>query len=520
MRADELWAAPTLAALHRARTRSGSACPPPLDSELHRFLSEADEQEVLGILRERFRHEQRITSDDVRLVVRAVASRGGSVDIPPDFPPPFWILEFKRVHGFSQLGGTFTLGLPDSLDVGRSSSSRGRIARVTASSVSSGGSSDDERDHGSHYVAAHESSACARSSKRPAFVTGSPLQHTRRQQQHQQHQRRSMVVNDHRAASQSDQTSDREEIGSSTTSDSENGATTGASSCSSGNASVELAPPSTKSNNSNRNESSQDSVPTSSEKRGYKLSHTVPAETWEKAIAAVEQQGMSLRASAKIYGVHFAALHRRVKKRTQGGQSSQGNNSYFHPSDEAGIMRVVVAHAELGVLMTFHELMKLVEAAALRKLPDISVENARKLLVRFQSRNEQSIRHIIEDWPPPVPAVSSGASTASHYHLEHPGYDYGSRTASAAMQPARVTDGTATVAAVAAAPSQFLPPSRLDLAHSFPINGDSRPVLPSMTAHKSPLPPCGSTMTSQLLPPAQLPQRVPRDHRSRPVMFV
>ncbi|KAG6944290.1 hypothetical protein JG688_00017157 [Phytophthora aleatoria] len=322
MRADELWATPTLAALHRARTRSGSACPPPLDSELHRILSEADEQEVLGILRERFRHEQRITSDDVRLVVRAVASRGGSVDIPPDFPPPFWILEFKRVHGFSQLGGTFTLGLPDSLDVGRSSSSRGRIARVTASSVSSGGSSDDERDHGSHYVAAHESSACARSSKRPAFVTGSPLQHTRRQQQHQQHQRRSMVVNDHRAASQSDQTSDREEIGSSTTSGSENG------------------------------------------------------------------------------------------------------------------------------------------------------------------------------------------------------YDYGSRTASAAMQPARVTDGTATVAAVAAAPSQFLPPSRLDLAHAFPINGASRPVLPSMTAHKSPLPPCGSTMTSQLLPPTQLPQRVPRDHRSRPVMFV
>ncbi|POM61548.1 DNA-binding protein [Phytophthora palmivora] len=75
-----------------------------------------------------------------------------------------------------------------------------------------------------------------------------------------------------------------------------------------------------------------------------------------------------------MYGVHFAALHRRVKKRAQGGQS-KGNNGYFHPSDEAGIMRVVVARAELGVLMTFDELMRLVEAAALRKLPDISHES-------------------------------------------------------------------------------------------------------------------------------------------------
>jgi len=146
---------------------------------------------------------------------------------------------------------------------------------------------------------------------------------------------------------------------------------------------------------------SMSSTSSKTEKRKYKLSHTVSPEIWEKAIAAVEQQGMSLRAAAKIYGVHFAALHRRVKKRAANGHSAKGTQGYFHPSDEAGIMRVVVARAELGVLMTFDELMELVETAALRKLPDISVESARALMARFQSRNEQSIRHIIVDWPLP-----------------------------------------------------------------------------------------------------------------------
>ncbi|CAH0492880.1 unnamed protein product [Peronospora farinosa] len=110
---------------------------------------------------------------------------------------------------------------------------------------------------------------------------------------------------------------------------------------------------------------------------------------------------MSLRTAAKIYGVHFAALHRRVKKRAQGGHSSKGINGYFHQGDEAGIMRVVVARAELGVLMTFDELMKLVEVAALRKLPDISVANARELMKRFQSRNEQYYRGLAATAPLP-----------------------------------------------------------------------------------------------------------------------
>jgi len=520
---DEPWAAPALMALdpqRRPSARSRSVSPPPSSSEdVRRFLSEADEREVLGVLREQYRHEQRITSDDVRFVVRAVASHGGAAGVPFDFPPARWILEFKRKHGFSPLGSAFAFGLPDHLNMNHNRS----IARVSCSSISSGGSSDGERERPrgrrNPAAAVGEPGRFARLSLRPSYDSDSQL---RRQQQQQQ--RRSMVVDDRRAAAswpQREHAAYQEELGSNTSSgsfDSENGTTTGDSSSSSVSTSAGMAPPSMNnagnSSNSNNNmsgatsnyESSQDGNSASNEKRGYKLSHTVPAETWEKAIAAVEQQGMSLRAAAKIYGVHFAALHRRVKKRAQGGQTAKGNNGYFHPSDEAGIMRVVVARAELGVLMTFDELMKLVETAALRKLPDISVENARKLMVRFQSRNEQSIRHIIVDWPPPVPSDSG----VSLYHLEHPGYDYGPEPSSAAsMQRSFVagsTDGTATAAAVAARVGSFSPTS------------GSRPVLPSMNVNRSPIRPPDVTMAS---PPQQ--QRVPRAQdsgRSHPVMFV
>ncbi|KAE8907424.1 hypothetical protein PF003_g8548 [Phytophthora fragariae] len=526
---DEPWASPLLATDALRRPRSASASPP--REGVRRFLSETDEQEVLGVLREQFRHEQRITTDDVRFVVRALASHGGAATIPADFPPARWILEFKRAHGFALLSGSgssFPFGLPDRINVNRRSNS---IARVAASSVSSGGSSDDERDSNERTLSRYAGEpGYSRFGSRPDYDGGSPLQHARlQQQQRQQHQRRSVVVDERRAAAlwaQREHTGDRKELGSSTSSgsfDSENGVTTGASSSSSVSTSL-APPPSTTDSNRSNYDSSQDSA--SSEKRGYKLSHTVPPETWEKAIAAVELQGMSLRAAAKIYGVHFAALHRRVKKRAQGGQSSKGNNGYFHPSDEAGIMRVVVARAELGVLMTFDELMKLVETAALRKLPDISVENARKLMMRFQTRNEQSIRHTIDDWPPPLPSLSSGTS-ASHYHLEHPGFNYaGESVPSASMQrslPTCAVGSTATAAAVAAAPPPlFVPPARVD-SYSSLVSGDdnnnSRPVLPSMNLNRSPLRPTDTTMAS---PQLQL-QRVSRDQdssRSRPVMFV
>ncbi|KAG3230651.1 hypothetical protein PI124_g24251, partial [Phytophthora idaei] len=232
----------------------------------------------------------------------------------------------------------------------------------------------------------------------------------RHRQNLQQQQRRADVVDGRRRSAawsipMRDSAVDHEEMGSNTSNGNENGTTPDSRNISRGGGDVGVSlgmeissmPPFSQPEVSHDGSSVDEmqemasNASTSNDKRGYKLSHTVPAETWEKAIVAVEQQGMSLRAAAKLYGVHFAALHRRVKRRAQ-AVHAKGTNGYFHPSDEAGIMRVVVARAELGVLMTFDELMRLVEAAALRKLPDISMDSARKLLTRFQYRNEQSIR--------------------------------------------------------------------------------------------------------------------------------
>ncbi|KAF1332558.1 DNA-binding protein, partial [Globisporangium splendens] len=308
--------------------------------DIRNYLNEDDEAEVLGVLREQFLHEKRITSDDIRFVVRAIASHGGKRSVPPEFPPSRWIVEFKRVHGFTKLNSY----------------------AYPPTSNGSDGDMDDGDSEGPSY---------------PRYAVPSYRSDDHEQQDNEQ-------------SSQWDRNSDgdREDFGSNTSSGSSYDMGTTGSSCGSYENSGQT------------------------EKRSYKLSHTVPPETWEKAIAAVEQQGMSLRTAARAYGVHFAALHRRVKKRAQGDQSIS-IEGYFHPDDEAGIIRVVVARAELGVLMTFDELMDLVQRAALRNLPDISVDAARKLMARFQSRNEHSIRHIIADWPlPRIAAINANSSGA------------------------------------------------------------------------------------------------------------
>ncbi|CAI5733897.1 unnamed protein product [Hyaloperonospora brassicae] len=474
-------------------------------------LRARDEQEVLDVLRAQFRHEQRVTSDDVRFVVRAVASHEGAADLPPDFPSTRWILAFKRAHGFAPPATSAASRGPERRLNADSRSSR-HVGR--SSSCSSDDDDDVHRDAtsggpcASRFALVHAPHEDARGGGRrgPLDVRDAPLlQRTRRQQ----HERRSLVVHGRRVGAAwppCDQTTwDREDVGSNASSgsgDSENGATTGDSSSSSSSAGGVAS--------SITSGSSSNSTSSSSTRHGYKLSHTVPSETWEKAIVAVEQQGMSLRAAAKVYGVHFAALHRRVKKRAQEGQSSKATTGYFHQRDETGIMRVVVARAELGVLMTFDELMNLVEAAALRKLPDISVKHARHLMVRFQSRNEQAIRHLIVDWPPPVAAVSVGA-VGSHYHLEHPGFVYGSDSEasySASMQRAFATctaSGAVTAAVTTAPLSPFLPPPPPS-SSSLPVIGNScgRPMLPSLTVDLNFLrPPIAQPQQLQLQPSQQ-----------------
>ncbi|TMW63728.1 hypothetical protein Poli38472_002669 [Pythium oligandrum] len=315
--------------LHRrVRGRYATSLPPSFD--IRSYLSPDDEAEALGVLREQFLHEKRITSDDIRFVVRAIASQGGKRSIPAEFPPSRWIAEFKRIHGLTKLNN---YAYPPN--------GQQRDQEM-----------EEAEDSGSNY-------------------SGYSASSYRRGRRSSEYNYKSMDRN-------SD--ADRDEY------------VTPAST--NGNAFSESSGTTTGSSSGGSYDNGE------TEKRSYQLSHTVPPEVWEKAIEAVEQDGMSLRAAARKYNVHFAALHRRVKKRAQ-SQHTPGMNGYFHPDDEAGIIRVVVARAELGVLMTFDELMDLVQRAALRNLPDLTIEAARKLLTRFQTRNEHSIRHIISDWPVP-----------------------------------------------------------------------------------------------------------------------
>ncbi|KAF4150264.1 helix-turn-helix Psq domain [Phytophthora infestans] len=496
---------------------------------VRRYLSEADEKEALRKLMEKLRHQKRITSDDVRMEIRTVASQGGAVALPLDFPPSGWVLEFKRVHGFmyfnnfvfgaassrsrSGVEAAAAFGLPARLEVAplRSAVAPTNNTYTTTitptanpTNMNSNNSSSSTTAHarGNTTEGDKETSKDrngSRSSK-PAHAVMSSMpppgprarfnneiqrNFSQRHQQHlQQQQRRAILVDGHRRAAawsmplRDSSGGDEEMRLNASTSSSENDATTDPSNSPRGERDGDVGPalgvetsstqPSSQhavSNNASSMEEMQDTTSDASsynDNRGYKLSHTVSAETWEKAIAAVEQQGMSLRAAAKLYGVHFAALHRRVKKRAQ-AVHAKGTSDYFHPSDEAGIMRVVVARAELGVLMTFDELMRLVESAALRKLPDISMDSARKLLTRFQSRNEQSVRHIIEDWPPSLPAVdvssTEGIRPPYRPYLEHPGFDFGPKPP-VIRRPQSVGASAAAMAA-AAKTSLFVPPTHL-----------------------------------------------------------
>ncbi|KAI9997814.1 hypothetical protein PInf_001745 [Phytophthora infestans] len=451
---------------------------------VRRYLSEADEKEALRKLMEKLRHQKRITSDDVRMEIRTVASQGGAVALPLDFPPSGWVLEFKRVHGFmyfnnfvfgaassrsrSGVEAAAAFGLPARLEVAPLRSAVAPTNNTYTTTITPTANPTNMNSNNS-------------SSSTTAHARGNTTEGDKETSKDRNGSRSSKPA--HAVMSSMpppgpEHGGDEEMRLNASTSSSENDATTDPSNSPRGERDGDVGPalgvetsstqPSSQhavSNNASSMEEMQDTTSDASsynDNRGYKLSHTVSAETWEKAIAAVEQQGMSLRAAAKLYGVHFAALHRRVKKRAQ-AVHAKGTSDYFHPSDEAGIMRVVVARAELGVLMTFDELMRLVESAALRKLPDISMDSARKLLTRFQSRNEQSVRHIIEDWPPSLPAVdvssTEGIRPPYRPYLEHPGFDFGPKPP-VIRRPQSVGASAAAMAA-AAKTSLFVPPTHL-----------------------------------------------------------
>uniref|UniRef100_H3GG64 HTH psq-type domain-containing protein n=1 Tax=Phytophthora ramorum TaxID=164328 RepID=H3GG64_PHYRM len=133
--------------------------------------------------------------------------------------------------------------------------------------------------------------------------------------------------------------------------------------------------------------------------RNYRQSNLVPAKVWEAAMEDVAIHGMSLRNAAKAHGVHFAALHRRLKKRQQHKLNVPCEPNYIPFEDEAGVVRVIHARAEMGVLLTFTELVDLLKRTALKHRSELPEEIAIALVRRFQSRVEQSVRHLIIDWP-------------------------------------------------------------------------------------------------------------------------
>ncbi|RLN93674.1 hypothetical protein BBJ28_00003635 [Nothophytophthora sp. Chile5] len=135
--------------------------------------------------------------------------------------------------------------------------------------------------------------------------------------------------------------------------------------------------------------------------RHYNQSNTVPAKVWESAMEAVAIHGMSLRNAAKAHGVHFAALHRRLKKRQQRKLSSPCDPNYIPFEDEAGVVRVIHARAEMGVPLTFAELEDLLKRTALKHRSTLPDDIALALVRKFQSRVEQSVRHLVADWPLP-----------------------------------------------------------------------------------------------------------------------
>eukprot|EP00644_Phytophthora_capsici_P000952 jgi/Phyca11/571591/estExt2_Genewise1.C_PHYCAscaffold_430071 len=109
--------------------------------------------------------------------------------------------------------------------------------------------------------------------------------------------------------------------------------------------------------------------------------------------------GMSLRNAAKAHGVHFAALHRRLKKRQQHKLNMPCEPNYIPFEDEAGVVRVIHARAEMGVMLTFTELVDLLKRTALKHRSDLPEDIAAALVRKFQSRVEHSVRHLIIDWP-------------------------------------------------------------------------------------------------------------------------
>jgi hypothetical protein len=338
-------------------------------------LSSPEEQEALLVLREQFLHEGDVSADDVRYVVRTIASQDGRRDIPSDFPLNRWISNFKRVHGLSPTpsprpvqctgasglplpppGMPMNLGLPPQQQkvplpsTGRASNSDVANGQPPLKYAKTSGMASQFSTSSELFAVRTNSGG---SSSRSSTASSSPYDYYPR-----------AATNNEHALEQGDSTSESE---------------------------------------SEHHRESMERMAVSmapGEEKRCRQSNTVSAETWDKAMDAVEVHGMSLRTAAKAFGVHFAALHRRLKKRALKKEQSPPLENYIPFEDEAGIVRVIHARADLGLLMGFDELVDLLNRTAL-KYTMVTPDLSRAIVRRFQSRVEQSIRHLIKDWPLP-----------------------------------------------------------------------------------------------------------------------
>lgn len=345
-------------------------------------LSRAEEDEVISVLREQYIHERHVTSDDVRYVVRTIACQNGRRDIPSDFPQNSWIANFKRMYGFSN------------------ASPHEQLARTN-----SGSSSNDSSDAiaSPHYNNANGSSSGAANLQDQGAYMHAPMTAVQKSQvdspmygivsAHSSHANN--IGNPMHEAPRTPvrtyapqpmapmQMANKSVLG--------NGH----------NGMNDAQGDDTSESDSEHNHESMEQDERFIEGKRCRQSNTVSAETWEKAMDAVEIHGMSLRNAAKAYGVHFAALHRRVKKRALKKESTPPLENYIPFEDEAGIVRVIHARADLGIIMSYEELVDLLNRTALKYSPMVTAELSVSLVRRFQSRVEQSIRHLIRDWPLP-----------------------------------------------------------------------------------------------------------------------
>jgi transposase len=344
-----------------------------MDPDFH--LTPKEESEINTVLSEQFHFEKKVTADDVRYVVRTIISQSGR-KLPQEFPNNRWIARYKKLNGFNS-SSDVKMQVDHQSD--GTNGCRPSLQHLQGEEEEDPTEEEEEEDQANCTAQEKEDPlsklkldmAMMTRTKSSDAVSPNSAESQICQDEEQEHYSDS-------GNSETDQKCPDSSISSSTNNADEQETTSDAAATSDHSSSTQVI------NDSNSNK--------------YQQSQTVTPEVWEKAMDAVELHGMSLRNAAKAYGVHFAALHRRVKKRSLRQMAVASAENYLPFEDEAGIVRVINARADLGILMNYDELVELLHRTALKYTPSLSYEKGRNLVSKFQRRTEHSIQHLIKDW--------------------------------------------------------------------------------------------------------------------------